>query len=293
MLTKQNAALPAILLVATAIWTASCDKDPIAMYGEQYKKTLYIVHANGIEHSREHAFENENDTITLSVYCASSEPISGDVTATLEKDPKILDSVNYLNGLGNANYVAKLMLEPERYSFERGTVTIRAGRQFGLLKIPVRLAGIDLDKEYILPVTLQSNDAGYDINPQLRSIAYQPVMVNRFSGMYTGTSKVSTENAPRSISPRLQAMAKNQIRLPIHNLPDDSDLLSTNFMLLTVQADGRSVSIAPFRDAQVSDEGGSTYDPELKQFTLNYSYTDGNAKRTVQSIVRDVALSEE
>jgi len=286
MFTKKNATTLSILLVATATWTASCDRDPIAMYGEQYKKTLYIVHANGIEHSREHAFENENDTITLSVYCASSEPITGDLRAVLEKDPKVLDSVNHLNGLGNANYVPKLMLDPERYSFERGTVIIRAGRQFGLLKIPVRLSGIDVDREYALPVTLTGNDAGHDINPQLRSIAYQPVMVNRFSGMYTGSSKVSAENAPRSVSPRLQAMAKDRIRMPVHNLADNPDALATNYMLITVLADGTSVSIAPFRDAQVFDEGGSTYAPELKQFSLNYSYMDGNAKRTVQTVIR-------
>jgi len=295
MTTKNSNAVPLLMPTVLAIVAllASCDKDPIAMYGEQYKKTLYIVHSEGMEHSREHNFENENDTITLSVYCASSEPIKTDVVAVLERNPKVLDSVNYLNGLGNANYVPKLMLELARHGFERGTATIRAGQQFGLLKIPVRLSEIDVDKEYVLPVTLVGNDVGHDINPQLQSIAYQPVMINRFSGLYTGTSKVSTESAARSVSPRVQAIAKNQIRLPIHNLADNPDVLATNYMLLTVLPDGKSVAIEGFGNAQVSDEGGSEYDPSLKQFTLHYSYMDGNAERTVQAIIRDISLADE
>jgi len=42
----------------------------------------------------------------------------------------------------------------------------------------------------------------------------------------------------------------------------------------------------------VFDEGGSVYDPDLKQFALNYSYMDGNAKRTVQAIIRDIRREE-
>lgn len=271
----------------------SCKKDAAVKFGEQYKKTLYIVHSDNTEYVKEHFFENENDTIALSVYCASSEPISSSVTVDLVKNLKVLDSLNYINSLSDANYVPKLLLESAWYNFESGKATIDAGKQYGVLKIPVHLKGIDVDKEYVLPISLVGNNAGYEINPKLSALVYRPKMKNRFSGDFTGTSKVLSEKSPNSIAPTVQAIDMNRVRLPIHNLEDDKDLLETNYMLLTIAEDGKGVSIQPYKNAKVFDEGESSYDPVLRQFTLNYSFMDGSTKKTVQSIIRDIAGLEE
>jgi len=41
--------------------------------------------------------------------------------------------------------------------------------------------------------------------------------------------------------------------------------------------------------ADVTDLGGSTYNPERQSFDLNYQYTDANAKRhIVHSLIRNI-----
>src|SRR5690606_21562781 len=173
----------------------------------------------------------------ISVYCSPSAPITEDVGATLNLDERVLDSLNHLNGLENANYLPKQMLPTEFYAFPDAAVLIKAGEQFGLLKIPVNLTGLDPDTEYTIPISLVSNTAGYDINPKLRSIVYQPTMVNNYSGLYTGASKETDEPTPRSITPRLTALSKDRVRLPIHNFADDNDRLATNYMVLAIADD--------------------------------------------------------
>ncbi len=281
-----------VTMALVATFSVSCNKDPLAQYGEQYKKTVYLVHSESIEYVREHSFENVDDTITFSIYCSSSEPITSDLTVSLKKDPRVLDSLNFINSLGNANYIPKELLGAERYSFENGSTIIRTGTQYGLLKIPVKLTGIDVDKEYVLPITLTANDRAFDINPKLQSIAYRPVMINRFSGIFTGSSKLSTETSPRAISPKLVAMERNKVRLPIHNLSDDKAMLATNYMILTIQEDGKSVVVESYKDSEVTDEGGSEYDAISKRFTLNYSYKDGAAKRSIKSVIQNIDAIE-
>ena len=60
-------------------------------FGEQYKKTVYIVNSGELLYTWEHFFETENDAIVISVYCASSEPITSDLRAILKIEPQALD----------------------------------------------------------------------------------------------------------------------------------------------------------------------------------------------------------
>jgi len=285
---KKSIFLTLSLCIALGGSISSCSKDAVVKFGEQYKKSIYIVHAENIEYVKEHSFEQENDTITLSIYCASSEPISKNVGVLLQKDNTVLDSLNYLNSLSDANYIPKSLLEPTRYNFDKGQVIIESGRQYGLLKIPVNFVGIDVDKEYVLPARLVSNDAGFDISPKLSVIAYRPKMINRFSGDFVGSSKISTEKAAKTISPILRAMAKNVVRIPIHNLTDEKEFLTTNYMLLTIADDEKTVAISSYKNSNVTDEGGSVYDSEQKQFTLNYSFVDGKDRKFVQAVIKNI-----
>ena len=280
--------LIAALVVATIL---SCKRDPLAKYGEQYKKTLYIVHADQLTHIKNHFYENTDDTVYISVYCGSSEPITEDVEATLRFDGQALDSVNRLISLENANDVPKQLLPTHLYTFSESVVKIKAGEQFGLLKIPVQLADIDPDIEYTIPVSLVSNNAGFDINPRLRSIVYQPNMVNNYSGVYSGSSKEADETSPQPITPTLTALSKDRLRLPIHNLDDDMDLLATNYMVLTIAEDRETVSISAFRDASIV-EGTGHYDEGSKTFELTYSYLVNGELKTVDAQITNVQLIE-
>jgi hypothetical protein len=257
-------------------------------FGEQYKKTIYIVNSNNLLHVAEHSFETSRDSIAVSVYCASTEPITKDLQVRLKVDRGALDSLNALQVLADPGYVKRVMLPEECYQLDGELyTTIRAGEQYGVLKVPFNFTGLDPSIPYTLPLTLVSNNAEYDINPRLQSIVYQIEMINQYAGDYNGSSKTSP-TAILGIQPSLKAMSINQVRMPIHNLSDDIGELLTNFMVLTIASDN-SVTISPWGLADVTDLGGSTYDPVAQRFELHYQYIDAAANRlTVEAIIRNI-----
>lgn len=286
---RINATWPGSLIVLFLMgMLASCSNE--VDFGEQYKKTVYIVNSNNLLHVEKHSFETMNDSISISVYCASTKPITKDLTVRLKVNCRALDSLNEVQTLADPNYEKRVMfpnttdqLDEELYA------TIKAGEQYGLLKIPFDFlsSGLDPFIPYVLPLTLVSNNADYDINPKLKSIVYQVEMVNQYAGDYNGSSKTSP-TAILGIQPSLKAMSINQVRMPIHNLSDDISQLLTNFMVLTVASDN-SVSISPWGLSDVTDLGGSSYDPVAQRFELHYQFIDAAANRnTVHAIIRNI-----
>lgn len=262
--------LIAIVLLAGCLWGCSESK---VDFGEQYKKTLYIVNSRDMLYVGEHSYGSENNFILVSVYCASSEPIRSDLQVQLRIDPQALDSLNKKSALGNPLYVDKVLLPEAHYDLPEPEVTIAAGAQYGVLRIPLHPQGLDADISYALPVTIESNSAGYDVNPELQTLVYEVKMINGFSGEYAGSS-TELPKTVRSVQPVLKAMSANTVRMPVHTLPGETKYLDTNFMLLTIGADSTSVSIAPWAGAQVTDRGGSTFDRLTQRYTLNYSFID-------------------
>jgi len=153
--------------------------------------------------------------------------------------------------------------------------------------VPFDFSRLDPSIPYALPLTLVSNNADYDINPRLKSIVYQVEMVNQYAGEYSGSSKTSPTTI-LGIQPSLKAISINQVRMPIHNLSDDISQLLSNFMVLTI-ADDNSVTISPWGLADVTDMGGSSYDPVTQRFELHYRFYDASANRqTVEAFIRNI-----
>ncbi|MDR2384347.1 MAG: DUF1735 domain-containing protein [Tannerella sp.] len=258
-----------ILLLAMLLASCSSDVD----FGEQYKKTIYIVGSNEMLYVREHFFGTSNDEIVISVYCASSEPITEDVRVRLKIDRHAMDSLNAKSVLIDASYIDKVMLPATNYTLQgEPYLTIQAGHQYGTLKIPFDFSGLNPDIAYVLPFTLVTNSADYEIINDLKSIVYEVKMMNLYSGNYSGSSQ---ESASRiiGVQPELKALSVNTVRMPVHNSESD-------FMLLTVAPDGVTVSITPVGNAKVTDLGRSIYYPALQRFELYYDYTD-TANRTI------------
>ncbi|MDR0844875.1 MAG: DUF4361 domain-containing protein [Tannerella sp.] len=241
-------------------------------FGEQYKKTVYIV--NATDYTGDHSYAAENDAIVISIYCASSKPITKDLKARLMVDPYVLDSLNHLNELSNSNYIKRVLLPQANYQMpDDPIVTIKANEQYGTLNIPFNFNGLDPDKFYALPLYLSANNENYDITENLRVILYQVNMVNDYSGSFNGRSTEVPENETdrvvvKTVQPTVKALSKNTVRLPIHDANiDDTD----NMMLLTIAGDG-SVSITPWENSTVTDLGGSHYNAVKMQYELNYRY---------------------
>lgn len=235
-----------------------------------------------------HSFETNNNAIAISVYCASTQPITKDLQVRLKVNRYALDSLNALQTLADPGYINRVMLPKDSYQLNgEQYVTIKAGEQYGVLYIPFDFSGLDPSIPYALPLSLVSNNAGYDISPKLKSIVYQIEMTNKYAGDYNGSSQTSP-TAIVGIQPALKALSIDKVRMPIHNLSDEVSDLLTNFMVLTIAGDN-SVSISPWGIADVTDLGGSTYNPVTQTFELHYQFTDATAKlQTVTTIIRNI-----
>lgn len=282
--------LKALVVVCLTLTLASCTND--VDYGEQYKKTIYIVNSNDLLYVGEHSFEIQDDEIVISAYCASTQPITKDLRVRLKIDSHALDSLNTLRSLADEAYIDRIMLPEEYYQWDgEQYLTIKAGEQYGTLKIPCNFSGIDPNIPYALPVSLVSNNADYEINSTLKSIVYEVKMTNSYSGSYNGSSQTSP-TAIVGVQPILKALSANTVRMSIHNLDDDDEFLLTNFMVLTIASDG-SVAISPWGVADVKDLGESTYDPVAQRFQLNYQFTNASANvLSVSSTIRNIDAPE-
>lgn len=280
-----------MMILSMMLYLAACDSK--VDFGEQYKKTVYIVNSQNVLYSSEHSFNKENDAIKISVYCACTEPIRHDLKVKLKVDPEALAKLNNQNSLGNPNYVDKLILPEANYNFDDDDVTILAGHQYGVFSVPVNLEGLDADKSYTLPLSIVSNSAGYDINPELQQIVYEFKFTNDYAGDYVGNSVELDNNRERSVQLTLKALSKNQVRMPIHNWSSSENSLNTNFMVLTISVDGK-VDISPWKDAQITDLGNSKYDAKTHSFVLNYKLVDDDGESVeIQESIRNIAGESE
>ncbi|MDR1414268.1 MAG: DUF1735 domain-containing protein [Odoribacteraceae bacterium] len=265
--------LPHCLLALLLLPLYACDGD--VDFGEQYKKTIYLVGAGDLLRVAEHAYGAVDDRIVFSVYRASSRPDDRPVTVQLAIDHRALDSLNQRRRLENPLHVDRVLLPPSRLALPPSlAVTILPGRQYATLALPVNLDGLDADTAYALPVAILSNDAGYDVNPALRAVIREIAMINPYSGDYSGSSVEHPDTlAPaviRPVQPALKAISATQVRLVIHDLEDDPAHLDTRYMLLTIAPDD-TVTITPWRRADVQPLPGSRYDPALQSFELHYA----------------------
>lgn len=283
----KNKSYITIMLVFYLLFiSTSCSNE--VNFGEQYKKTVYIVNSNDLLYVGEHYFETQNDAIIISVYCASTIPVANDLTVRLKINRQAIDSLNYLKNLADPDYTERVMLPEMHYQIDGELyLTIKAGEQYGTLKIPFNPEGLDPTIPYALPLSLVSNNSNYDINHNLKSIVYEIEMISQYSGNYSGSSQTSP-TAIVGIQPSLKALSYNSVRLPIHNLSDEEEYLLTNYMVLKIFSDN-SVTISPLGIADVTDLGGSTYDPVRQSFELHFQFVDSSANLlTVTSIIRNI-----
>lgn len=262
----------------------SCKKTAFVDYGEQYKKTLYLVNSKDLFYSKDHSYTIDQDTLIVSVYCASSQPIKEDVEVKLKLNFNTFDSVNNARIENDKSYQARTILPESNYAISNLDVTIKAGSQYGLLRIPLKLSNLSPEERYVLPFTIVSNSASYDMNEKLNNLFYEINMVNPYSGLYYGTSK-RDQNASNTISVDLKALSNNEVRMPIHNLVSEKEYLETNFMRLVIE-DGeepevKNVKIYSWAKSVVTDLGNSTYNVKEQKFNLNYAYEIGGQKNNV------------
>ena len=157
-------------LLSSAAVLVACN--PEVNFGEQYKKSIYIVNGNNILYEKEYNFKDEDKTINISVYCGGTLPTPNDIEVKLELDPLLLDSFNIISLKSDPKYVNKTMIPQSNYNLNNPTITIKAGNEYGVLKIPFVLDGLHVDSSYVLPMKIVSNNLNYEVNPKLNKIIF-------------------------------------------------------------------------------------------------------------------------
>lgn len=289
---KKNS-IAFLLFYILLLFLFSCN--PQVDFGEQYKKTVYIVNSNNIIHEQDLFLGKEDNQLALSVYCAGSENIKEELKVTLDIDKEALEAYNERMMIETLQY-RKIDLLPEtHFSFENPTVTIKASEQYGMLKLPVSAEGLDPDKRYAVPVRITSNSAGYDINEERDFIVLEAILQNGFSGEYSGVFHLLTLEKKYTVQRSLKAISANSVRMPISPVSDEEESFETDYMLLTIDSDSTTVHISPWKNAPITDLGGNSYDKEKKSFDLHYScITDEGMEITVhETIQNNTVITEE
>lgn len=269
-----------IILVLALLGCIACTKEPIEE--EQYKKQIYIVNSeeNDIYYHRNLNYEQGETETFIAVACSGSRPQEVDVRVEFEIVDSILTAYNkrffgededkYLQLLPAGNYRI-----PDMH-----TVLEADGNTYASLPVFINTAGLDRDVKYVIPIRIKSTSA-YELNRPISEMLFGFDLVNRYTDIYTMVGKKYDEQDKKTnlgANREMWAIAYNMVRMFIDTRTEDDEKLDQDGMILTIQED-HSVSIRAYspEDLELTDLGGSSYDPAKKKFKLNYKYLDSKS----------------
>lgn len=260
---------------------SSCVGDPLE--GEQYFKQVYLVGANDKLQKKEVAYKDgDRSELFVSVAVSGSAKTEEDVQVSLELAHQVnIDNYNRKNVVGDATpYEA---LPTNIYELSTWNCTIKAGEQYVRVPISVESAQIDCDKRYVIPLKVKEASVKLAADTVL---LVSLKMINNFSGTYMVSGKYMPyddqgnlmENAPSTIKTErtFTATAPNTIRLYHQVLGETKNNLATSALTFTVNPDN-TVKVETWQDFSITD-GGGTYNPTTKTFTVWYDYTENGKK---------------
>ncbi len=250
------------------------------MEEEHYKKIIYLKSGDSNIADYPHAMNDSVTTGYITVGSGGSMPFIEDQLVTLEMDYEALERYNFRNYGNELNKYAQL-LSPNRYTIPSFKTHIKAGEPSAatVCAIEVDVNGLSPDTTYMIPIRIKSADE-VEINEEKNFVLYRIQLVNKYSSITSrfykmkGTkhpdgSFVSNITTNKIISP----IAHNQVRMFPENLTTVVSLEAINdrSIVLVINEDN-SVRIKPYKNVQVEQAGECKYDPEEKEFTLNYRY---------------------
>lgn len=250
------------------------------MEEEHYKKVIYLKSGDSNIADYPHAMNDSVTTGYITVGSGGSMPFTEDQPVTLEMDYEALERYNFRNYGNDLNKYAQL-LSPNRYTIPSFEAHIKAGEPSATTAFPIEIDvnGLSPDTTYMVPVKIKSAD-DVEINEEKNFVLYRIQLVNKYSSITSrfykmkGTkhpdgSFVSNITTNKIISP----IAYNQVRLFPENLTTVVTLEAINdrSIVLVINEDN-SVRVKPYKYVQVEQTGECKYDPEEKEFTLNYRY---------------------
>jgi len=282
---KRIQIISAVCLLVTL--ASGCLKDDYADQGlagfkiDNNKKIVEIAGPpNGAYSLNLNSGEADTTLGIVTVRVAADQPVSEDVTVTLQVDPTVVERYNDAN---DTNFE-----EPDstKFSFNTFDVTIPKGSREGVLQFTAS-PNYFSTADYAIGLKLVSvANAGYTISGNFNEQTVIIRVKNQYHGTYhaTGVFKHPTAgNRPIDEEKDLNTTGPNSVEAPLGDLGG-----SGYFMILTINADN-SVTITPSGVTPNIDQhwGPNVYDPATRTFTLNYSYNVAAPRIVQETLVRE------
>lgn len=198
-----------ILAILAVLSFASCEHE---WKNELYEQSISFA-KNGITNIYVRYNENGKVTYQLPVIVSGSMQNKKDMTVNIALDPDTLADAN-LRRYSSRTDLYFLPLEDKFYEMPH-TVNIKAGKNEGLLDIDFNLSGIDMTRNYILPLTIAEGN-GYlpNYHKYFRKVLLNVIPYNDYSGTYSATNASIDDGTgkPLTVATRLaQVIDANKI----------------------------------------------------------------------------------
>lgn len=272
-----------LVLFISLIILTGCYENPIDT--EQYFKQVYMVGAADKIFFSDIYYDDRPDTTFVSVATGGSKNIDKNIQVTLVNGTDA-DIAAYNNKFVTSGSTRYQSLPSSFYEIPSMTVLVKAGDIYGRMPIKINSAGMQCDSLYAIPFKISSS-TDYSINSKDTVLLLSFNMKNMFSGTYqaAGTKvawlKGAASGSPTTLSATraLTAVNKNTVRFFNWSAAETTANIPSQCLTLTINADN-SVSISGWNQLIVN-QGGGTYNPVNKLFTIWYLYMDGTTQYRV------------
>lgn len=282
---KNIILLPLALL---SILFVGCDQES-SMDKDLYPQSVYIVGATDKIVDRDlNIGDAPYDTVSISVAVSGSRASTQDVTVTvgeIDTAITIYDTKN-LSALGTQYR----KIADSVYTYPSKSLTIKAGQTYNTFPIYIKPASFHCDSMYMIALRLTSTTA-YSLIKKDTVALVRLNMVNKYSGLYYMSGVIRNTTNPKdtvvySMARNLKATDDGKTVRMYHYANeftegDIKDYRPTDAFKITVNADN-SLTLKTWKSFNII-EGGGTYDPSLKLYSISYTFVDdkGVTRKTV------------
>ena len=267
------------LLIIPAL--SACSSDPLD--SEQYKNEVYLVGAYNKLWEINVKYEENIHENYFTISSSGSMDIDKDVHIVAEINNDLVASYNK-KFIGGKNEEAFFHTLDNLYEIP-GIDNIVLDHTKGIsVKVPIFIKTKDLDPDwkYAIPVQIVSSTP-YEVNETGKKMLIQLKLFNDYSGDYqiegqrTETSGTIT---PIKRAKKLTATGVNKVRL-FYGLNNESTTMAEKkaktieITILDEFIEGsttvKKVTVAGWRDVEITDLGNGTYDTINKEFSITYT----------------------
>lgn len=288
---KKNKYFTILMLGTALVGASSCEPQSDPLEHEQYQKEVYLVGAAQDIQDREVSYDGDG-SLYVSVAIGGTQFPGEDVQVTIGlASSEKMKLYNYKNF--SATDVKYQMLPSNWYDFPSWTGTIKAGDAYCRIPLKINTAKIHPDSLYVIPLKVVSTSAYSPVGKDTVLLLH-PKMINQYSGSYTfegatwemknGKKDTNTASVITTLR-NATAMNSSTIRLFNKVVAEKISNVANFTYNIRVNADN-TLTITPYDKLGVTD-GGGTYNPAKKSFTLWYTIEEnGHTYRTEATLTK-------